>query len=142
MKSQKAVILPLLAVALSACFSGCGMREGTKAAEMAVNEFHQKLDAGEFTAIYSATHPDFKKASTEKDFVALLEAIHRKLGRVETTNQAGWNVNSHNLNTNVTLNYQTKFAGGDAVETFNYRVKGGKALLYGYNINSQALIIK
>ena len=90
----------------------------------------------------SAAHADFKVASTEKGFVALLDAVHRKLGTVKTTEQAGWNVNSFNLQTNVVLNYKNKSAEGNAVESFNYRIDGDKAVLLGYNINSQTLITK
>ena len=129
----------MLAVFLS---SGCGSTKGKATAEKAVAEFHHKLDNGDFGGIYSATHPDFKKASAEKDFVAILEAVHRKLGNTVSADQAGWRINSINLQTNVELSYKTTFSGGDAVESFNYRIDGANALLLGYNINSQTLIIK
>lgn len=105
-------------------------------------EFHTRIDEAEFKPIYEATHPDFKRATSEKDFLALLEAVHRKLGTIQSTSQEGWNVNSMNFKTNVGLSYKTKFAGGDAVETFHYRVEGDKAELVGYHINSTALIVK
>jgi hypothetical protein len=122
--------------------TGCGAIKGKAAAEKAVSEFHDKLDKGDFKSIYSETHADFKKAATEKDFVALLEAVHRKLGKLEKSEPAGWNANTFNFQTNIVLTYKTKFAEGDAVETFNYRVDGDRAQLCGYNINSPTLITK
>ena len=121
---------------------GCGSSKSKGTAEKAVVEFHHKLDNGDFGGIYAATHPDFKKASAEKDFVAVLAAVHRKLGNTVSADQAGWQINTINLQTNVMLSYKTQFADGDAVESFNYRIDGANALLLGYNINSQALITK
>ena len=92
--------------------------------------------------IYDATHSDFKAATSEKDFIALLDAVHRKLGLVQSSERDGWTVNAANFKVNVSLRYKTKFAEGDAFEAFTYRVEGEKALLLGYNINSQTLITK
>jgi hypothetical protein len=125
-----------------AMLSGCGAVKGKAAAERAVTDFHSKLDAADLKTIYDGAHADLKQASTNKDFTILLEAVHRKLGTVQKSEEAGWNVSSVNLQTNVTLTYKTKFAEGDAIETFVYRVNRGSALLCGYNINSTALITK
>ena len=127
---------------MSAVLAGCGAKKGKETAERAVVLFHQRLDGGDFSAIYGATHPDFKTAASEKDFVALLAAIHRKLGTVRSTSEVGWNVNSFNLKTNVNLTYKTAFTDGDATESFSYRITGSLTELRGYNINSTALITK
>jgi len=134
----------LLAIFLASAslLTGCGAVKGTASAEKAVNEFHEQLDKSDFKGIYSATHPDFKVAETEKDFVALLDAVHRKLGTVKNSEKAGRSVNSFNFKTDVILNYKTMFTGGDAYESFTYRIDGDKAILRGYNINSQTLIVK
>jgi hypothetical protein len=132
----------LLAICSLFLLNGCGATKGKPMAEMAAAEFHQALDKGEFSAIYAASHADFKKASTEKDFVALLEAVHRKLGPIKAATAAGWQVNSFNLKTNVVLTYNTAFTEGAAVEKFTYRIQGGKAWLVGYNISSNTLITK
>jgi len=121
---------------------GCGAVKGKQLAEDAIKVFHEQLDKGDFNTMYSAAHADLKAASSEKEFIALLEAVHRKLGIVKNSESAGWNVNSFNLKTNVVLTCKTKFADGDATETFTYRVEGDKAVLVGYNISSMALITK
>ncbi len=136
LRAVSCVVLSLLAL------SGCGMTASREPAEKAVAEFHQRLDRGDFTAIYNDGHPELKKASSEKDFTAFLEAVHRKLGKVESAEQTNWRINTFNLQTYAVLNYQTKFAEGSAVETFTYRLDGDKAVLVGYHISSQALILK
>jgi PBP1b-binding outer membrane lipoprotein LpoB len=134
--------LLLAGVAVMALFlGGCSMAQDKSVAEGAVNDFHQRLDKGDFEGIYSAAHPDFKAASTKKDFVALLAAVHRKLGNFQSDEETNWNINSSNFTTTVVLVYKTKFDNGDGVETFTYRIQGDQALLYSYNINSPTLII-
>ena len=44
------------------------------AVNQAVSQFHQQLDQSDFKDIYDAADPEFRRAKTEKDFVALLEA--------------------------------------------------------------------
>lgn len=137
MKPQN--ILVFLA-AISLLFAGCGASKGKETAEKAVGEFHEQLDKENFKEIYSGTHADFKAASTEGDFVARLDAVHSKLGKLEKSDQAGSRVNRSRLKTNVVLTYNTKFSEGDARETFTYRIDGDHAQLYDYDIKSQALI--
>lgn len=131
-----------LIIAVATALAGCSMSADTKLAEQAVPRFHEMLDAGQFEAIYTASAEDLKKAATRENFVALLEAVHRKLGATKSSNQQGWNVNYHTSGTFVTLNYSTAYAEGEAAEQFVYRLQDKKALLAGYHINSNALIIK
>jgi len=128
--------------AAAAVVAGCSMSTDTKVAERAVDTFHEMLNAGQSDAIYSASGDELKKAAKREEFVALLDAIHRKLGVTKSWTKKGWNVNYHTSGTFVTLNYSTIFDGGDAAEQFVYRLKDGKALLAGYHINSTALIVK
>jgi hypothetical protein len=134
--------LGAMALLLAGGASGCAGQKGKAAAEKAVGEFHTKLDAGDFAGIYAATHPDFKKASSEKDFVAILDAVHRKLGTVRSSEQVSWRMKQFNLDTNAQLTYKTTFSDGEGIEQFNYRVDDKSAVLVGYNINSSALVIK
>jgi hypothetical protein len=118
------------------------MWKGKGKAEAAVTDFHQRLDSGDFESIYSGADSDFKATETEKDFLALLGAIHRKIGNVQSTSEKSFYVNTYNLSTKVTLVYDTKFDGGDATETFVYHISGDQVSLLGYNINSLAMMEK
>jgi hypothetical protein len=68
------------AVASLVLLSACGAVKGKQTAENAVITFHQNLNDGQFAVIYAATHPDFQKNTSQKDFGELLGAIHKKLG--------------------------------------------------------------
>jgi hypothetical protein len=62
---------------------GCGgMLEGKKAADQGVADFHKFYNDGKHAEIYSASHSKFKEASTEKEFLDLLAAVERNLGKV------------------------------------------------------------
>ncbi len=135
---KRVVCLLFLFVALAAC----SLTKGREAAANAVVGFHNQLDSADFGGVYAKTHPDFKRASSEKDFVAVLEAVHRKLGTVRSAKQTSWQVQTVGIHTNVVLNYRTNFSGGDAAETFTYRMDGPNALLLGYSIDSTVLVTK
>jgi opacity protein-like surface antigen len=136
LKTLPALMIGMLA--LSACSSPADMA----AAEQEVPKFHGDLDQGRFVEIYAGSADDLKKVTTQEDFVALLEAVHRKLGDTKSSSKQNWNVNFHTSGTFVTLTYKTVYAEGEAAEQFVYRIEGQSALLVGYHINSNALIIK
>ena len=121
---------------------GCSMSADTALAEQAVPKFHAQLDAGDFDGIYDASATDLKRATTHQDFVAFLEAVHRKLGKIQGSDRTGWNVNYQTSGSFVTLTYKTSFDGGAAEEQFVFRLQDKAALLVGYHINSTALILK
>lgn len=136
----KALALPILmaTVQLSACSSSADI----DAADHQVPAFHKLLDGGRFEDIYGGSSDELKAASTQADFVALLEAVHRKLGDTKSAERQSWNLNFHTSGTFVTLTYKTVYAEGDAAEQFVYRIKDGEALLVGYHINSTTLVLK
>jgi hypothetical protein len=129
-------------VAIAGVVAGCSMSADTSLAEKAVPNFHNMLDAGQFDAIYAASSEELKHAATREDFVALLDAVHRKLGATKTSERKGWNVNYQTSGTFVTLGYATTYAEGEAAEQFVYRLQDEKALLAGYHVTSNALILK
>ena len=100
------------------------------------------LDGGNLQAIYAASSPELKAAASETKFDAFLGAVHQKLGTVKTTRRVNSGFKMGTSGTFVTLVYSTDFSGGDATETFVYKMNGDKAVLAGYHINSDALIEK
>lgn len=118
------------------------MFKGKKAAEQSVTDFHKLYNDGRLTDIYSAGHPKFKGATTEKQFLEFLGAVQRKLGKVTQTTEAGFNVRTFNFTTTVILTQTTTFEQGTGTEVFTFQMVGDKAVLVGYNINSKDLILK
>src|SRR4051794_11601009 len=107
------IISLFLALSVSLFSSGCGgVFKGKKAAEQSVADFHKLYDEGKFAEIYSAGHSKFKNATTQKQFLEFMSAVHRKLGKVTQSTQAGFNVRTFNLTTTVVLNQTTTFEQG------------------------------
>jgi hypothetical protein len=131
-----------LSVVLAVVLAGCSMSVDTELAEQAVPKFHEMLDAGQFEAIYATAAGDLRNAAKREDFVALLDAVHRKLGTTKSSEQKGWKVKYHTSGTFVTLNYSTVYEEGEATERFVYRLQDGKAVLAGYHISSTAFVTK
>jgi hypothetical protein len=132
----------LLLVALAVTLLGCARSADTAAAEQAVLNFHELLNAGRFTEIYELSSDELKKASTQSDFVALLDVVHRKLGNTKSAVDQAWNVNYHTSGTFITLTYKTVYSEGGAAEQFVFRMQGDSATLVGYHINANALVVK
>lgn len=123
--------------------NGCGgMFKGKKAAEQSIAEFHKLYNEDKFAEIYAASDSKLKSATTERQFLEFIGAVHRKLGKVTGTVNAGFNVRSFNLVTTVVLNENTTFEQGTGTEIFTFQMSGDKAVLVGYKIDSKDLILK
>ena len=131
-----------LSVAVGALVVSCGTQKDLAAADRAVTQFHRQLDNEDYTTIYNQADEKLHSVTKQDDFLALMGAIHKKLGRAESASRKGFFVNYTTSGTQIRLTYATKFAGGDAQEQFVWSKRGETLALVGYNINSNALIIK
>ncbi len=127
----------LAAVVLAACGK---LTHDKDVAADAMDQFHERFNAGDFDKIYDTADAEFQGANTRADFLKLLTAVHRKLGDYKSCDNHGWSTNSFNFDTSVTLRYATKFSKGAGDEEFVYRVSGTRATLRGYHINSDTPI--
>ena len=132
----------LAAASLLAVLGGCTVPQDTAQVEAAVAKFHAQLDAGQSAAIYAATGDEFKKVSSQEEFVPLLDAVHRKLGHSGASVQNGWKVNYGTAGRFITMDFRTTYAQGQASEEFVFRLLPAGPLLVGYHVNSNALILK
>lgn len=129
-----------LLISVFSILSACSMSKDVSLAEMEVPNFHAALDSGKFNELYQVAAAELKNAATQQDFVNLLSAVNRELGKVTKTEKQTWNVHYNTSGRFVTLVYSTTFANGTGVEQFIYKLHEGRALLVGYHINSNALI--
>lgn len=131
-----------LAAALLASCSLGDMTRGKELAQKEVEVFHAVFNQARFETIYDGSHGQLKVGTSREEFLQLLSAVHRKLGKVTGTESQGWNLASSGLQTRVRLIQATTFERGKGTETFQWIVQGGKALLAGYSISSTDLILK
>jgi hypothetical protein len=131
----------IAALALAAQAAACSPMQDMHAADGEIATFHQKLDAQDFAGIYGASAPEMKGASTQDSLVRLLAAIHRKLGNFRSGKDVGWRDNVNTSGHYLSISYSATYDRGAATEDFVYRIDGAKALLAGYHISSDALIL-
>lgn len=132
----------LAPIAVVAMLAGCGLKEKFKDADAEVARFHSNLDAERYQAIWDTTAPQFRSMTRQADFQKILEAVHRKLGKVTGSKQVGWNANAGTGGSTVTVTMDTTFEKGPGGETFVYTKGADQQLkLVGYNINSQQMML-
>jgi hypothetical protein len=136
MRSIGRMLSALLLVGLSACSSSQDVGE----AQAGIRRFHAQLDAENYGAIWATTSPEMHRAAQQAQLVTFLSAVHRKLGKVTTSTQMGWNVNYNTAGTFTTVTQHTVFAQGTGDETFVFKSDKGQIQLVGYHINSMDMM--
>ena len=123
---------------LASCSAGHDVPQATQA----IAQFHRLLDAGQFDAIYSGASNEMKAASPRERLVAILTAVHRKLGMFRSGSVKGWNDMVNTSGHFITISYASRYdRDANAVEQFNYRIDGDHASLVGYNISSTSMML-
>ena len=134
------ILLALSCICLAACNPANATAE-LAASEKAVAAFHASANAGKFDDIYFGSADEMQSSADIVEFEEFLGVVQRKLGKAGKSTQQGWRVNYGNGATLTVLNMQTKYAKGDAIETFTFKSSPKGPMLVGYNIQSQALIM-
>ena len=116
--------------------SGCGLKKDTKAADAAIDQFHQHWNAGAFKTIYNEAHKHLRNTRSADEIIAMLERGKQNFGAFKSATRRSGGFNSDNGVTNIKLKYDSTFERGSAVEAFVYRMTGDKALLISYEIMS------
>ena len=131
-----ALLVTVIATAL-----GCSASKAKQLSEQGVAKFHAQLDAEQYHDIYTQASTEFQKSDSESAFTEFLSAVHRKLGRVQNSEEQTFFINFGASGTTVTLTQKTTFANGPATEEFVWRV-GEQPVLVKYRIDSRVLITK
>lgn len=137
------VIVLIFVLATLFAVTSCSVTKGKKIAEAAVDKFHARFNEGQYHEIFTESDDAFQKATDgEAGAIAVFEALRRKLGVIKQAKQTGWHVNANTTGTLISLSYDVEYSEGKGVEQFVFIVKGNKALLFNYNVNSPLLITK
>jgi hypothetical protein len=136
------VLSPLLVM------GGCGLfwlkaKETALLAEREAAVFHQRLEAGQYAAIYDAAAPAFRARVSRADSAKYFGAVHDKMGACKTPAGAlSFFTNANTSGTTVRLRYRLECARGSLKETLVFAVAGDGSQLPGYNANSPVLVMK
>lgn len=132
----------LLPLACAAMLAGCGVKESYEISGQKAKEFHDRLSAGQYDAIWANTSSDLRSEASREEFTRLLTAVNTKLGKVVEAKQVGWNSNNTNGVSTVQMVFDTRFERGEGQETIVFRwVSDDRLALAGYHINSNDMLI-
>ena len=107
-----------------------------KTADRAVQQFHDRFNAGEFAAIYADAAQEFRDTTEQGFWLDLLESVRQKAGGFESTSITSSRVETGTAGTTVTAVYETRFERLSANEHFFWRISGDSARLLGYHIDA------
>ena len=134
-------LAPIAMVAALATLASCGVKEGFKDAEAQVARFHATLDAGKSAEIWSTGDAQLRQSASREQFIGLLDAVHRKLGKVKESKQVGWNANATTGGTFFTVTMDTAFERGNGTEEFVFKKTDQRVALAGYQIDSREMML-
>jgi hypothetical protein len=123
-------------------WGGSAVYEGRNLAIAAAREFHLKMNEGDLQELCREADPDFTGSGSQDEPLKVLEAVHTKLGNVGASYLENIRVNATTNGTFIVTQHKTTFDRGSAVETFTWKKSSGILKLYGYNIQSNALVLK
>lgn len=132
----------LLALAGCLSFVACAAPAKPGAADLAVVQFHQRLNASDFHGIYSTAADGFRNSVSEKEFTEFGSAVVRKLGPFQSAKRTGWNSSVTTGGSFITMSYDSQFAEGGATEQFVLQSGRDGLRVLRYDINSRALIVR
>lgn len=121
---------------------GSGLIAARTLSNAAVERFHQQLNDGIYGAIYEEADETFRENGRKEQLIDFLGAVHAKLGNAGAPTLRRVNISATPSGTYITSVYNTTFTRGEAVETFTWLKSGGKLVLNGYNIQSNALLTR
>ena len=131
-----AVLLSALAL-----LAACAGPEKVKDTAPLVAAFHHDLDAGRFDAIWNGGDDILHASTGEAQFIRLLDAVHRKLGKVVKSEQTGWSVNYDTAGNTIAVGMSTTFEHGTGGERFVFRSRKEGLELAGYQIDSPDMML-
>lgn len=98
------------------------------------------LNAKKYAEIYNSASAEFKRTTTEQQWVALCSGARQKLGRWKQSTVKDTQVLLVDSGGHIVIvDYATDFETGPATERLVFFVQNGHAQLHGYNVNSPSL---
>ncbi|MBI4354388.1 MAG: DUF4019 domain-containing protein [Candidatus Omnitrophica bacterium] len=143
------VVLGLISLVLLLLVGLTGMISSVKSqailpqAEHVAEEFFTQFNASQFEAIYdNLADGRLRLVQSKKDFLALLQAVQKKIGKVVKKNREATKLQSLADGVYFEIAYTTVHESGSAVETLTLRKNNEKWLLVGYTVASRELILR
>ena len=114
--------------------SSCAPKDDVQKAEAAVNQFHRDWNEWEFTKIYNEAHAGFRSAQSPDRTINALKNSRRVFGAFKSATKRSFNVRSEHVEKDIDFKYDCVYEYSAGVESFSFRMTGGKPLLLNYSL--------
>ena len=121
--------------------AACNPVANYNAGDEKIAEFQEAYSRGDGDALFAMTGPQFREITTREQFDELLAIFDARLGPVESSERAGFNVTTNTGGTFTVVQMQTEFEQGPGMETYTFLGNGEDMQLVGWNVESQRLLI-
>lgn len=102
----------------------------------AVDAFHRRYTASDFSAIYETSHSALKEGMTKEEVRLRLVEVHTKLGNGRDVSSSCETVVIGSNGRLLRVEYLSKFEKGTAWETYDWRIQGKDAKLLAYAVET------
>ncbi len=126
-------------LAVLAGLAACNPADVMDNSEAKIAEFQADFEAGNTTAIWRTTHPEFRKVVAQKRFETMLGDFRGHVGEMQSSEREKFDISSLNGETSISVDMRTQFENGEGLESFIYREDGDALKLLSYTLQSPAL---
>src|SRR5690242_16002864 len=82
------------------------VQKGGAESDIAVAQFHRRLDSGECAAIYSEATPEFRTAAKSEDWTSMCEGLRSAMGIYTSTNRGVVNIQKNTAGSFIEVAYE------------------------------------
>ncbi len=126
----------LLALFAPLFLAACNPMAQLDGAESKIAQFHKVYNDGDARVLYGMTGEQFRAATTPQQMDELIALVAGRMGKVESSERAGFNINSDNGVNMTVVTMTTQFEKGEAEEVFTFQGSGEEMQMVGWNVES------
>ncbi len=116
--------------------AACNPVEQLEISEQKIDRWQATYNRGDAGALYGQTSPAFRDEITREQMDELVALVIERMGKVESSERAGFNVKSNNGVTTTIVTMTTTFEKGEGTETFTFQGGGDDTGLMGWEVDS------
>ncbi len=136
-------VVSVIMIAACAGLLYFGFRQVTGEGEIAVevDRLFDEIAEGRADEFYrNETAPEFKQATSEKDFLDICRTLNERLGKLQSKTASGYSVSNYNLVNYVDAVYDCQFERGEGTVKTKFKQHNGRWQLLNLNVQSPELL--
>ncbi|KEO87466.1 hypothetical protein EH30_07505 [Erythrobacter sp. JL475] len=124
------------AAVAAALLSACNPMAQLEQSEAKIEKWHATYNEGDARTLYGLTSQEFRDVTSIDEMNQLVALVTDKMGKVSSSERAGFNINTNNGVTSTVVTMKTMFEKGEGTETFTFQGNGDDTRLVGWNVDS------